>query len=732
MKIKEIKIVNQDESTEVADIGANAENVDYGTTNVKLKLDELSNNVNTNTTNISNEMVTRANAVTNLQSQINGLASGNPLVTSSTSGMTDTSKVYVNTTDGKWYYYDGTNWTAGGTYQSTGIAENSISAIEVDNYLKNYFFEKIKKEDLINGKFVRADNGLVLDNASCYATNFINVIPNINITIYLKTINTHQSAYGIAFYDINHHYISGDEYNANSNVYNVTTPENCNYIRFTTFSYDDSYVLSNTKNELLNLLKQINDKECNMLNDTYYIPSDFGTEQVGFITSNGTINTTFNYLCRTQPILFKKGQYINILVRSIQNNISVISKTDENETYYNPLIIADYTGRKEYTYYVEKECYLIFSYDNRDETIITISSNPSYKTLYNDYHKLDSFNNLLYDDNLNNIFDTNNGYVTSNGSISTAFNYYRYTNPVLVEKGNLIILNVKAVTNNIAVISETDESGTFHKPLLLATSNDNIDYYYYVNKSMYICLSYDNRVKNNFQLYSSDSIKSLLYKTSLIEDVKFPTPVNILNNNLMSLFYKFGIIGDSLSCGGYDSGGNIDCSWGNNISRMNGCKVLNFARGGYSCKDWINSEFYNTIANDIAPIYYIALGTNDTNASFTDYSLGTVDDIGTNNESFYAYYYKIIQRIKEINPSAKIIVCSLYSNTVNYNNAIKYFADNYTNIYYLDISNLLEKYKDYRNNGFHFTSLGYKLVADEICVRTTQLIKNNETDFQYI
>lgn len=101
MKIKEIKIVNQDESTEVADIGANAENVDYGTTNVKLKLDELSNNVNTNTTNISNEMVTRANAVTNLQSQINGLASGNPLVTSSTSGMTDTSKVYVNTTDGK-------------------------------------------------------------------------------------------------------------------------------------------------------------------------------------------------------------------------------------------------------------------------------------------------------------------------------------------------------------------------------------------------------------------------------------------------------------------------------------------------------------------------------------------------------------------------------------------------------------------------------------------------------
>ena len=61
-----------------------------------------------------------------MQTQINSVASGSPLVASSTSGMTDTTRTYVNTTDGYWYYYNGTDWTRGGVYQSTGIANNSI------------------------------------------------------------------------------------------------------------------------------------------------------------------------------------------------------------------------------------------------------------------------------------------------------------------------------------------------------------------------------------------------------------------------------------------------------------------------------------------------------------------------------------------------------------------------------------------------------------------------------
>lgn len=76
-------------------------------------------------TEISNETNARNNADNVLQNQINGLASGSPLVASSVGEMTDTSKVYVNTSDGYWYYYDGDSWEQGGVYQSSGVVTDT-------------------------------------------------------------------------------------------------------------------------------------------------------------------------------------------------------------------------------------------------------------------------------------------------------------------------------------------------------------------------------------------------------------------------------------------------------------------------------------------------------------------------------------------------------------------------------------------------------------------------------
>ena len=47
MKIKEIKIVNQDQSTEIADIGADAVNIDYNDTTVEAELDKLKTDIRT-------------------------------------------------------------------------------------------------------------------------------------------------------------------------------------------------------------------------------------------------------------------------------------------------------------------------------------------------------------------------------------------------------------------------------------------------------------------------------------------------------------------------------------------------------------------------------------------------------------------------------------------------------------------------------------------------------------
>ena len=81
-----------------------------------------------------------------VQKQINSLASGSPLVASSVSEMTDTSRVYVNTTDGYWYYYNGTAWVDGGVYQASEFANNSIDS----NTIKKLDFQKVKFSNIID------------------------------------------------------------------------------------------------------------------------------------------------------------------------------------------------------------------------------------------------------------------------------------------------------------------------------------------------------------------------------------------------------------------------------------------------------------------------------------------------------------------------------------------------------------------------------------------------------
>jgi len=69
-----------------------------------------------------------ASKIEELRSQI-----GSPLIASTAAGMTDVDRVYVYVgsetgyTAGNWYYYDGTQWVSGGTYNSVAIGDNTIT-----------------------------------------------------------------------------------------------------------------------------------------------------------------------------------------------------------------------------------------------------------------------------------------------------------------------------------------------------------------------------------------------------------------------------------------------------------------------------------------------------------------------------------------------------------------------------------------------------------------------------
>jgi hypothetical protein len=89
-----------------------------------------------------------------ISEQIGSLVSATPLAASSVDGMTDTTRIYVNTTDGYWYYYNGSAWVQGDVYQSTLIRDNSINVNNLtDDFLQrtNIKYYEIKKESFTHG-----------------------------------------------------------------------------------------------------------------------------------------------------------------------------------------------------------------------------------------------------------------------------------------------------------------------------------------------------------------------------------------------------------------------------------------------------------------------------------------------------------------------------------------------------------------------------------------------------
>ena len=116
----------------------------------------------------------RLNADTQrLQSQINGLASGGPLVANSVAEMNDVSRIYVNTTDGNWYYYNGSNWVSAGKYQAAGLGIESVLPPNLSSDLKQ--INEITMLDLQynDDEYIRYNGVITPQNGWCYSEPFL-------------------------------------------------------------------------------------------------------------------------------------------------------------------------------------------------------------------------------------------------------------------------------------------------------------------------------------------------------------------------------------------------------------------------------------------------------------------------------------------------------------------------------------------------------------------------------
>lgn len=156
------------------------------------KLDDMAQNGELNTiigeylTSYIDEFNSRLNSQ---DVKIDALESGSPLVASSTSGMTDTSRIYVNTTDGKWYYYNGSAWTIGGTYQATALSDINTDTLNSLNFFVNLFNNNYSLAFPILG-YIRDDGTLREASSSSYYTSeflYIDLIKDLIMGSYISS-----------------------------------------------------------------------------------------------------------------------------------------------------------------------------------------------------------------------------------------------------------------------------------------------------------------------------------------------------------------------------------------------------------------------------------------------------------------------------------------------------------------------------------------------------------------
>ena len=175
------------------------------------------------TDSLSAESDSRIASDASLQSQISSLASGSPLVASSTAGMTDTTRVYVNTTDGYWYYYNGSSWVQGGVYQSVAVDENDPTISKIENSIEQIRTSTknlLDPEKYVPNKIINNSGQVVNDSTGCYYNQLIPVSINDYISIsYGTTLTPGAGTRRIYLFDENKALLSRPTYQNYSPAY---------------------------------------------------------------------------------------------------------------------------------------------------------------------------------------------------------------------------------------------------------------------------------------------------------------------------------------------------------------------------------------------------------------------------------------------------------------------------------------------------------------------------------
>ena len=227
-------------------------------------------------------------------------------------------------------------------------------------------------------------------------------------------------------------------------------------------------------------------------------------------------------------------------------------------------------------------------------------------------------------------------------------------------------------------------------------------------------------------------------------DNKDEQPLDRIVNDggMCAIFRKIACIGDSLSSGEFEgktADGQksyhdmFEYSWGQYIARAAGNTVYNFSRGGMTAQEYCDAFAKMNGLWDkekACQAYIIALGVNDIiRAMANKEQLGGTDDVNIgdrrkNKPTFAGYYAMIIQRIREIQPKARIFLVTLPHSCRRAEREV--YEDRHRELLY-EFS-----FKDRFYLGGHMNPMGYIFTAKIIASYIDYIIRHNYDDFRQV
>ncbi len=254
-----------------------------------------------------------------------------------------------------------------------------------------------------------------------------------------------------------------------------------------------------------------------------------------------------------------------------------------------------------------------------------------------------------------------------------------------------------------------------------------------------------------------------IYEYMTVAEGEKPLDRIVTDGGFCSIFRSITCIGDSLASGEFESLASdgtkryhdyYDYSWGQFIGRSCGSKVYNCSQGGMTAKTYMevfadNKGFWDR--NRVTQAYIIALGVNDVTRHLNgEIELGELSDIDlsdyrNNAKTFIGYYAQIIQKVKELQPRAKIFLMSPPQNgnpeherTQKYQivrDLLQGLTTIFKNTYLLDMFEYAPKQTKAFMETYHFghmTPTGYVLAARMIESYIDYIIRKNPKEFRQV